>query len=108
VSERTYERPDGPLVPMPPVIASPEAHDPQRLVPLEGAYNFRDLGGYGTTDGRRVRWSRVYRSDHLNGLTDSDRAVIAAIGLRAVVDFRLPFEREQRPSKMASAVSRPR
>jgi protein-tyrosine phosphatase len=100
VSERTYTRPDGPLVPLPPVIASPEAHHPHRLVPLEGAHNFRDLGGYTTTDGRQVRWGRVYRSDHLNGLTDSDRSAIAAIGLKAVVDFRLPFEREQRPSKL--------
>jgi protein-tyrosine phosphatase len=89
---------------MPPAIASLEAHHPQRLVPLEGAYNFRDLGGYSTTDGRRVRWGRVFRSDHLNGLTDNDRAAIAALGLQSVVDFRLPFEREQRPSKLPDGI----
>ena len=33
-----------------------------RLVPLEGSFNFRDLGGYPAPDGRTTRWGRLYRS----------------------------------------------
>ena len=29
-----------------------------RHLPLEGAYNIRDLGGYTTTDGRTTRWGQ--------------------------------------------------
>ena len=34
-----------------------------RLLPLVGAYNFRDLGGYPTANGRRTRWGRLFRSE---------------------------------------------
>ncbi|MFY9513573.1 MAG: tyrosine-protein phosphatase, partial [Rubrivivax sp.] len=54
---------------------------PSRVLPLQGATNFRDLGGYATRDGRRLRWRRVFRSDHLGGLTAADRETLAALGL---------------------------
>ena len=38
---------------------------PARLVPLETAFNLRDLGGYPTAEGRTVTWGRLYRSDDL-------------------------------------------
>ena len=61
---------------------------PERLVPLEGTQNFRDLGGYPTEDGRRVRWRRLYRADALSTLTEGDLADLEELGLRLVVDFR--------------------
>ena len=33
--------------------------DPRRVVGLEGATNFRDLGGYRAVDGRTIRWGIV-------------------------------------------------
>lgn len=61
---------------------------PDRIRPLDGATNFRDLGGYAAADGRRVRWGRLYRSDHLAGLSAPDLQSLAALGLRHAVDFR--------------------
>ncbi len=61
---------------------------PERLVPLEGTQNFRDLGGYPTQDGRRVRWGRLYRADALSTLTDGDLGHLDGLGLRLVIDFR--------------------
>jgi protein-tyrosine phosphatase len=58
---------------------------------LEGAPNFRDIGGYATTDGRVVRSGRVFRSGHLARLTDKDLASLTALGVRTVVDFRSKF-----------------
>ncbi|WMX49034.1 tyrosine-protein phosphatase [Streptomyces roseicoloratus] len=63
-----------------------------RQIPLQGAVNVRDLGGYLTYDGARVRTGRVYRGDHLGRLTDADVAAIGALGLTRVVDFRIPLE----------------
>jgi protein-tyrosine phosphatase len=57
-------------------------------VVLEGAPNFRDLGGYATTDGRIIRTGRVFRSGHLARLTDDDLATLTILGIETVVDFR--------------------
>src|SRR5271167_3741531 len=61
---------------------------PARLLPLVGAYNFRDLGGYPTADGRTTRWGRLFRSDTLHELTDPDLQVLRQIGLETVIDLR--------------------
>ena len=66
---------------------------PQRVWPLQGATNFRDLGGYVGHDGRPVRWRRLFRSDHLGGLTEADKAVLARLGLAKAFDFRGQAER---------------
>jgi hypothetical protein len=44
-----------------------------RAVMLEAADNFRDLGGYTATDGRQVKWGKIYRSAELSDLTLSDK-----------------------------------
>jgi protein-tyrosine phosphatase len=64
-----------------------------RRVPLTGARNFRDLGGYATPAGPTV-WGRIYRADALNRLSEEDIAELLKRGLSSVVDLR--FEREIR------------
>jgi protein-tyrosine phosphatase len=66
---------------------------PARHVPLEGASNFRDLGGYPTHDGRMVRWRQIFRSNHLGHLTASDIVVVRGLGVRCAFDFRGQDER---------------
>ncbi len=66
----------------------------ERLLPLTGAFNFRDLGGYPTEDGRQTRWGRVFRSDTLHELTAEDLDLLRRVGLRTVVDLRTPTELE--------------
>jgi protein-tyrosine phosphatase len=44
----------------------------QRHFEFEGCHNFRDLGGYPTRGGGRVRWRTVFRSDALHALTAAD------------------------------------
>ena len=72
----------------------------ERRVPLEGSLNFRDLGGYRTADGRRVRWGLVFRSDGLDQLTDADLDSLRRLGIRVVHDFRFDLERQRRPSRL--------
>jgi protein-tyrosine phosphatase len=66
---------------------------PARHLNLEGASNFRDIGGYRTNDGRVVRWRRIFRSNHLGHLTPADIAIVRAVGLKAAFDFRGHEER---------------
>ncbi|MFD4317510.1 tyrosine-protein phosphatase [Streptomyces sp. NPDC058548] len=70
---------------------SPQA-PPIRQIPLQGAVNVRDLGGYPTYDGSRVRYGLAYRGDHLAKLTDADVTTLAGLGLGTVVDLRIPLE----------------
>lgn len=55
-------------------------------------FNFRDLGGHRTGDGRVVRHRRVYRSDSLHRLDDVDRPIYRALNIRTVIDLRRPEE----------------
>jgi len=66
-----------------------------RLLPLAGAFNFRDLGGYPTADGRLTRWGLAFRSDALQELTIDDLVVLRDLGLRTVVDLRTVTELER-------------
>ncbi len=73
------------------------ASDLPYIVPLEGGSNFRDLGGYRTEEGRTVRRNAVFRSAHLGGLTDTDRAALARLGVRTIVDLRGVSEAAETP-----------
>ena len=61
---------------------------PARHVSLQGASNFRDLGGYRTSDGRTVRWRQIFRSNHLGHLTEADITIVRGFGLKRAFDFR--------------------
>jgi protein-tyrosine phosphatase len=71
----------------------------ERRLPLEGTVNSRDLGGYETTDGRRIKWGKVFRSDHLARLTDDDIAFLQQLKIQSVCDFRTETEAGNRPDR---------
>ncbi|MBR0776064.1 tyrosine-protein phosphatase [Bradyrhizobium diazoefficiens] len=66
---------------------------PARHLSLQGASNFRDLGGYPTADGRLTRWRHIFRSNHLGQLTAADVETVRALGVRSAFDFRGVEER---------------
>jgi protein-tyrosine phosphatase len=70
-----------------------------RRLPLEGAENFRDLGGYRTADGRRVAWGKVYRANDLSRLTAADWELIRSLGIKLVCDLRSHSEVRRRPDR---------
>jgi protein-tyrosine phosphatase len=74
--------------------------DESRFLALTGAINFRDMGGYGTADGRRVRWRRLYRSGATHAMTDNDIECIASRGIRYLCDFRSKPECQRYPSRL--------
>jgi protein tyrosine/serine phosphatase len=69
------------------------AHD--RHIELDGAVNFRDLGGYPAADGRQVRWRTLFRADGLSNLSDRDRGIVRQLGVATVIDLRTPVELER-------------
>src|SRR5687767_12649282 len=60
-----------------------------RWISLEKAGNFRDLGGYVNNEGQTTRWGRLFRSDQLGKLSESDvHRIKNELGVRTVVDLR--------------------
>jgi protein-tyrosine phosphatase len=74
---------------------TPETDAPERLIALEGAVNFRDLGGYLTERGEQTRWRRLFRADGLGELTEGDLTVLRSLGIRTVIDLRSATELER-------------
>ncbi|MFD7715379.1 tyrosine-protein phosphatase [Streptomyces sp. NPDC059814] len=76
-----------------------------RSLGLESARNFRDIGGYRTTDGRWVRSGLVYRSGKLNGLTDTEQQRLVSQRLTLDVDLRNAMERHDDPDRLPAGVA---
>jgi len=64
-----------------------------RLLPVTGALNFRDLGGYRTRDGHTVKWGKVYRSSMLAQLSDDDYRMLTPLHIGTITDLRANEER---------------
>ena len=77
----------------------------KRFLPLEGARNVRDLGGYLGEDGRTVKWGCLMRAGDLDLLTDSDLRLLNSLGLKTFIDFRRPAERTSAPDKCPASVT---
>lgn len=72
----------------------------ERHLKLDGAVNFRDIGGYVTHDGRRVKWGKIFRADGLARLSDRDLAFFGQIGIRRIIDFRTESEAAIAPDRL--------
>ena len=64
------------------------ADSAKRVLHTQGAVNFRDLGGYKTTDGHKVKMDKVFRSAEINHLSDTDMELLAENHIHTIVDFR--------------------
>lgn len=72
----------------------------ERHLPMTGGYNFRDLGGFRTTEGRYVKWGKIIRSDDLFHLTEADLHYLSSLPLVSIVDFRAESEIDHAPDKL--------
>ena len=59
-----------------------------RFIEMQNIRNFRDVGGYFTTDNRQVRWGQIFRSGDLSSASEQDKQTINQLGIRTVLDFR--------------------
>jgi protein-tyrosine phosphatase len=73
------------------------------VVALDGASNFRDLGGLATAHGPHVLRAQVYRSDHLARLSAADHERLHVLRVTRCVDLRGHQERELTPYHLPGA-----
>jgi protein-tyrosine phosphatase len=74
--------------------------EPGESIAIATVPNLRDLGGWPTRGGGRVRWRLLYRSTELGRLAGADMAAFAALGIRSVYDLRTEAERSAQPDRL--------
>ncbi len=87
----------------PPALAqTPDTvvYNPRRAITLQGASNFRDLGGYPAAGGKHVKWGHLYRSADISKLTDVDLRALQSRHVALVCDLRGPQEVAQAPDRL--------
>ena len=75
-----------------------------RILPFQGTHNFRDMGGYRTTDGRTVKPGLFFRSDELTALSEQDLTAFQALKIRTIFDFRDGGEARHKPDPAVAGV----
>ncbi|MDB9783942.1 tyrosine-protein phosphatase [Gammaproteobacteria bacterium] len=80
-------------------------NEENRLLPMDGSYNTRELGGYKTTDGKSVKWGVLYRSDKLSDISSADQEYIQNLGIKRIVDFRSITEKTENPDLIPEGIS---
>lgn len=59
-----------------------------RIIEMNNIKNFRDIGGYFTSDNRQIKWGMIYRSADLSNATLYDQEKIRRLNIKTVIDFR--------------------
>ena len=76
----------------------------QRHIDLNGAYNFRNMGGYMTADGKKTKWDILYRSDDLSRLSKNDLEILKNFNIKTIIDFRSLEEIVKTPDRKPETV----
>lgn len=88
------------LILMPLAANAQVADSLSRVVKMEGAVNFRDIGGYKTKDGREVMKNRIYRAADISRLTENDMKKMQERRIYTVLDFRGKKESAMAPDRL--------
>lgn len=75
----------------------------QRWLPIDGAFNVRDIGGYSSLNGKRTLWRQLLRSDKLDQLTPASQDALLGYGIRMIVDLRYSPEVVESPDAVANS-----
>ena len=79
----------------------------ERIIQLKQIYNFRDLGGYYNTQGKQIRWGKIYRSSslapspssnmYLRNFLRQDMAYMDNLGIKSLINLRTEHETYNSP-----------
>ncbi|CAM3653435.1 tyrosine-protein phosphatase [Erysipelothrix urinaevulpis] len=69
-----------------------------RIIPLDGMYNVRDMGGYLCKDGKRTKWGHIYRGDHLINLKEASFTKFLSLDVDTIIDLRSSEEINSHPN----------
>ena len=64
------------------------AHLNYNRLPMEKAYNVRELGGYAARKGSVTKYHQFLRTENLTDITEKDKEFLLYYGLKAAIDLR--------------------
>ncbi len=72
------------------------------MIGTHGTFNFRDFGGYATSNGNEVRSGMLFRAASLDRIGDEEaRSLQRKLSLQTIIDLRHPDEHQDNPSRGA-------
>lgn len=74
-----------------------------RFFELDSIQNFRDLGGYMSSNKHRIRWGKIFRSGSFTRMTNHDRAELEKLGLKTMIDLRSKDAKTKEPREDINA-----
>ena len=96
------------FIPTPPVIIPADLpadqREAHRVLKFEGVVNFRDLGGYKTTDNHTIKWGKLYRSGTFANTSRADLVALQKLKLSTLIDFRSAAEKHEEPNVLPDPV----
>lgn len=75
-------------------------------LPMAGGYNFRDLGGMQSSNGKHIKWGKIFRTDDLYNLTPEDLQYLSSIPINYVIDFRYKDECSSAPDRFPNGLKK--
>lgn len=76
-----------------------EYHGPlqltKRKIHLEGASNFKEMGGIPNIFNQVIKWRMLYRSDNLSSITQRDKIILESLNIGYIIDLRTNFEKKR-------------
>ncbi|AIS63161.1 tyrosine-protein phosphatase [Listeria ivanovii] len=76
----------------------------ERILPTERIFNFRDMGGYESENGKHVRWGQLYRSSNLVNINQTDIELIQKLHIKWICDLRSSSEVQAQPTPEIAGV----
>ncbi|PLS18014.1 protein-tyrosine-phosphatase [Bacillus sp. M6-12] len=67
---------------------------------FDGLYNFRDIGGFTTESGLKMKKGVLFRSDELSRLSKADLQRFSELGIKLICDLRTSQEQKSKPSRI--------
>ncbi len=79
---------------------------PGTPVAFENCENFRELGGYKSANGKKVKRGIIYRTAALSGVySEDDVKLFNSLGIKTAFDFRSSSERDEHPDPAFNGVN---
>lgn len=71
----------------------------KRFIEIKGVYNVRDIGGYITSSGRKIKWNKIFRAGKISKVLESEIEKMKALQLTSICDFRTTEEQAKSPDQ---------